>query len=103
MRRLLALALVASSACATPKPRRQIFQYSSMMLIRAEAWEVDQACARLDTRNDEGAGISRHIRCCWDGDRKQMWVTWDEGDCIAHELCHADNQSTSACRNLHWK
>ncbi|MBI4348554.1 MAG: hypothetical protein HY553_17065 [Elusimicrobia bacterium] len=102
-RLLLATAALLSVGCAAAKPRRQIFQYSGMVMIRAESWEVDQACARLDTRNDEGAGISRHIRCCWDSARRQMWVSWDEVDCVPHELCHVDGQTTSVCRKMHWQ
>lgn len=111
-RRLLALARLAGalaltsglSACgATGQPRRQTFQYSNLIVIRAESWEVDQACARVDTRNDEGRNISRRIRCCFDPQRRQMWVSWEDVDCIPHELCHVDGQPKESCRRMHWE
>ncbi|MBI4423700.1 MAG: hypothetical protein HY554_08235 [Elusimicrobia bacterium] len=96
----LGLAL-ASLACA-PAVRRQTFQYSDLIMIRAEAWEVDQACLRVDTRNDEGANIRGRVRCCWDESRRQLWVAWDDVDCIPHELCHVDRQPRDVCRRMHW-
>lgn len=100
---VLAALLTSAWGCASRQPRRQTFQYSNLVVFRAEPWEVDQACSRLDTRNDDGRNISRRIRCCWDGERKQMWVAWDDVDCIAHELCHVDNQPKESCRRMHWQ
>ena len=100
----ICLAAAALAACAThTAPRRQVFQYSDLVIIRAEAWEVDQACSRPNTKQDDGGSIMGRIRCCWDVERHQMWVGWDDVACLPHELCHVDGRPKETCDALHWK
>lgn len=103
---ILLLALLLSG-CAIDyrreEPRRQTFQYQSMTLFRAEPWEVDQACVGVGTVNDQGKLITRRVRCCWNPVRRQMWVAWNDVDCVPHELCHADGTETrEACAKVNW-
>lgn len=106
MTRLLALALgvmvVAMSGCYAVRP--QCHRYSTLggvkRICSASAAQIDAHCKKSATHNDLGQPLTRRVSCCYKPDKKLIWVSEQDWDCVAHELCHADGRPDAECHRV---
>lgn len=91
-KKLWILSILLLTGCAsTPK----VWHYRDFTIIKADLRTVRRACYLPHGTMDDGTPqIKERIQCCWLSDKKEIWISEQNPECLVHELCHQQNIHT---------
>lgn len=101
---LILVAVLALMGCVQSVFRdTRRFRYGSLgfKVIMASQEQIDRHCRKMGTRlNDRGEPVGE-IACCVNLKKRTIWASWENPQCLVHELCHLDGRSNAECDKVH--
>lgn len=67
----------------------KVVRLPSYTLIHTDLESVQRACGMTGGVDDAGKPRSEPPPCCFDGQRREMWISYYHEACQVHEDCHA--------------
>lgn len=104
MRMFLIVALALSAGCQTYRGRMWHYPNLGFNVVKARPEVVKRVCMDGGP-DDEGNPVTSPPRCCFVPSTRTIWIDAYEsrdGDCLLHELCHADGIEDIVCSKVHW-